>query len=110
MPAISNAWGLGKGGMRRSTDSGVGSASPSWQRADGASGSGRLSTAARSSSLHHPDSGVDAFDHRGAQALLLQRQHHPVALGGGRAQELLRQYHSYLDKNGDGVACESLRN
>lgn len=26
-----------------------------------------------------------------------------------RAQELLRQGHSYLDKNGDGVACESLR-
>ena len=27
-----------------------------------------------------------------------------------RAQELLRQGHGYLDKNGDGVACESLRN
>ena len=27
-----------------------------------------------------------------------------------RAQELLRQGHTYLDKNGDGVACESLRN
>jgi endonuclease YncB( thermonuclease family) len=26
-----------------------------------------------------------------------------------RAQELLRQGHAYLDKNGDGVACESLR-
>ena len=26
-----------------------------------------------------------------------------------RAQELLRQGHSYLDGNGDGVACESLR-
>ena len=26
-----------------------------------------------------------------------------------RAQELLRQGHSYLDRNGDGVACESLR-
>ncbi|MFM7267990.1 MAG: hypothetical protein ACKOZT_05305 [Cyanobium sp.] len=26
-----------------------------------------------------------------------------------RAQELLRQGHIYLDKNGDGVACESLR-
>ena len=26
-----------------------------------------------------------------------------------RAQELLRQGHSYLDCNGDGVACESLR-
>ena len=26
-----------------------------------------------------------------------------------RAQELLRQGHGYLDKNGDGVACESLR-
>ena len=26
-----------------------------------------------------------------------------------RAQELLKQGHSYLDKNGDGVACESLR-
>ena len=26
-----------------------------------------------------------------------------------RAQELLRQRHSYLDRNGDGVACESLR-
>lgn len=26
-----------------------------------------------------------------------------------RAQELLRQGHTYLDKNGDGVACESLR-
>jgi len=25
------------------------------------------------------------------------------------AQELLRQGHTYLDKNGDGVACESLR-
>jgi endonuclease YncB( thermonuclease family) len=25
------------------------------------------------------------------------------------AQELLRQGHSYLDRNGDGVACESLR-
>ncbi len=27
----------------------------------------------------------------------------------GRAQELLRQGHTYLDRNGDGVACESLR-
>jgi endonuclease YncB( thermonuclease family) len=26
-----------------------------------------------------------------------------------RAQELLRQGHAYLEKNGDGVACESLR-
>lgn len=26
-----------------------------------------------------------------------------------RVQELLRQGHGYLDKNGDGVACESLR-
>ena len=26
-----------------------------------------------------------------------------------RAQELLRQGHAYLDKNGDGVACELLR-
>ena len=26
-----------------------------------------------------------------------------------QAQELLRQGHSYLDRNGDGVACESLR-
>ena len=26
-----------------------------------------------------------------------------------RAQELLKQGHSYLDKNGDGTACESLR-
>ena len=26
-----------------------------------------------------------------------------------RAQELLRQGHAYLDRNGDGVACESLR-
>ena len=26
-----------------------------------------------------------------------------------RAQELLRQGHTYLDKNGDGVACEPLR-
>jgi hypothetical protein len=26
-----------------------------------------------------------------------------------RAQELLRQGHGYLDKNGDGTACESLR-
>jgi len=26
-----------------------------------------------------------------------------------RAQELLRQGHRYLDRNGDGVACESLR-
>jgi hypothetical protein len=26
-----------------------------------------------------------------------------------RAQEPLRQGHTYLDKNGDGVACESLR-
>jgi hypothetical protein len=26
-----------------------------------------------------------------------------------RAQELLRQGHSYLDGNGDGEACESLR-
>ncbi len=26
-----------------------------------------------------------------------------------RAQELLRQGHSYLDRNGDGVACESMR-
>jgi hypothetical protein len=26
-----------------------------------------------------------------------------------RAQELLRQGHTYLDTNGDGVACESLR-
>jgi len=26
-----------------------------------------------------------------------------------RAQELLRQGHTYLDGNGDGVACESLR-
>jgi micrococcal nuclease len=26
-----------------------------------------------------------------------------------RAQELLRQGHGYLDKSGDGVACESLR-
>ena len=26
-----------------------------------------------------------------------------------RAQELLKQGHSHLDKNGDGVACESLR-
>jgi micrococcal nuclease len=26
-----------------------------------------------------------------------------------RAQELLRQGHTYLDKNGDGTACESLR-
>jgi endonuclease YncB( thermonuclease family) len=26
-----------------------------------------------------------------------------------RAQELLQQGHSYLDRNGDGVACESLR-
>jgi len=25
-----------------------------------------------------------------------------------RAQELLKQGHTYLDKNGDGVACESL--
>jgi hypothetical protein len=27
----------------------------------------------------------------------------------GRAQELLRQGHTYLDRNSDGVACESLR-
>ena len=27
----------------------------------------------------------------------------------GRAQELLRQGHTYLDSNGDGEACESLR-
>jgi len=87
----------------------VGSASPSWQRADGAFGSRRLSAAARCSSHQHPDSGVDAFDLRGAQALLPQRQHQPVALGGGRAQELLRQGHTYLDKNLDGEACESLR-
>jgi hypothetical protein len=26
-----------------------------------------------------------------------------------RAQELLRQGHTYLDRNGDGEACESLR-
>ncbi len=26
-----------------------------------------------------------------------------------RAQELLKEGHTYLDKNGDGVACESLR-
>ena len=26
-----------------------------------------------------------------------------------RAQELLKQGHTYLDRNGDGVACESLR-
>jgi len=26
-----------------------------------------------------------------------------------RAQELVKQGHTYLDKNGDGVACESLR-
>ena len=26
-----------------------------------------------------------------------------------RAQELLRHGHGYLDRNGDGVACESLR-
>ena len=26
-----------------------------------------------------------------------------------KAQELLQQGHSYLDRNGDGVACESLR-
>jgi hypothetical protein len=26
-----------------------------------------------------------------------------------RAQEMLRQGHTYLDKNGDGVVCESLR-
>ena len=26
-----------------------------------------------------------------------------------KAQELLRQGHSYLDRNGDGVACEGLR-
>ena len=26
-----------------------------------------------------------------------------------RAQELLRQGHTYLDKNGEGVACEPLR-
>jgi hypothetical protein len=26
-----------------------------------------------------------------------------------RAQELLRQGHTYLDRNSDGVACESLR-
>jgi hypothetical protein len=26
-----------------------------------------------------------------------------------RAQELLRQGHNYLDRDGDGVACESLR-
>ena len=26
-----------------------------------------------------------------------------------RAQELLRQGHTYLDGNGDGVACEGLR-
>jgi hypothetical protein len=26
-----------------------------------------------------------------------------------QAQELLRQGHSYLDRNGDGVVCESLR-
>jgi len=27
----------------------------------------------------------------------------------GRAQQLLRQGHTYLDRNGDGVACESLK-
>ncbi|WP_411875661.1 excalibur calcium-binding domain-containing protein [Vulcanococcus limneticus] len=27
----------------------------------------------------------------------------------GRAQELLMHGHTYLDKNGDGVACEPLR-
>jgi hypothetical protein len=26
-----------------------------------------------------------------------------------KAQQLLRQGHTYLDRNGDGVACESLR-
>jgi len=26
-----------------------------------------------------------------------------------RSQELLQQGHSYLDRNGDGVACEGLR-
>jgi len=26
-----------------------------------------------------------------------------------RAQELLHQVHTYLDSNGDGEACESLR-
>jgi hypothetical protein len=26
-----------------------------------------------------------------------------------RAQELLREGHSYLDRNGDGIACKSLR-
>ena len=26
-----------------------------------------------------------------------------------RAQELLRQGHTQLDRNGDGMACESLR-
>jgi len=26
-----------------------------------------------------------------------------------RAQELLRAGHSYLDRNGDGIACKSLR-
>ena len=26
-----------------------------------------------------------------------------------RAQELLRAGHTYLDKNGDGIACKSLR-
>jgi len=27
-----------------------------------------------------------------------------------KAQQLLRQGHTYLDRNGDGVACESLKN
>ena len=26
-----------------------------------------------------------------------------------RAQELLREGHTYLDKNGDGITCKSLR-
>ena len=39
-----------------------------------------------------------------------RRRHHCREIGSyARAQELLRQGHTYLDSNGDGEACESLR-
>jgi endonuclease YncB( thermonuclease family) len=38
------------------------------------------------------------------------RRYHCAEIGSyGRAQQLLRQGHTYLDANGDGEACESLR-
>ena len=74
-----------------------------WEFRHGGAGHHSAGAAPAAASSRAPVSSPQADQPRGAHYTCKQ-------IGSfAQAQELLRQGHSYLDRNGDGVACESLR-